>query len=440
MNETHEVGLKSWVRSAHVADCDFPIQNLPFGVFRRAGSDQPWRGAVAIGSQLLDLGAVHTAGLFDGVAGEAAAACAQPSLNDFMALGPRAWGGLRLSLSRALREGSPLSGRLADCLLDQAAAEYALPARIGDFTDFYSSLHHATRVGMLFRPDQPLLPNYKWVPIGYHGRSSSILISGSDFRRPVGQRMPAGATQPSLGPSTRLDYEAEIGVFVGVGNALGEPIVLDAADSHIFGLCLLNDWSARDLQGWESQPLGPFLSKNFATTISPWIVSLEALEPFRVPWQRDVDDPAPLDYLDSVQNRERGALDIQIEARLCTRAMRDKGLSAERLGRASLRHAYWTVAQLLAHHTVNGCDLRPGDLLGTGTVSGPSLEEAGCLLELSEGGKRPVLVGRETRTFLEDGDTLELSAFCKREGAVRIGFGSALGSVLPARAQAAAEG
>jgi fumarylacetoacetase len=436
MNETHEPGLKSWVTSAHTAGSDFPIQNLPFGVFRHRGSEEPWRGAVAIGSQLVDLGALHTAGLFEGLAAEAVGACTKASLNDYMAMGSRAWSGLRLSLSRALREGSPLAGRLAECLVAQDAAEFAVPARIGDFTDFYSSLHHATRVGKLFRPDQPLLPNYKWVPIGYHGRSSSIVISGSALHRPVGQRMPAGVSEPSLGPSTRLDYEAEFGVFMGVGNALGEPIGIEAADNHIFGLCLLNDWSARDLQSWENQPLGPFLSKNFATTLSPWIVSLEALEPYRVPWQRDAGDPAPLAYLDSAQNRASGAFDIQIEARLQTRAMREKGLPPERLGRASLRHAYWSLAQLVAHHTVNGCNLQPGDLLGTGTVSGPSLEEAGCLLELSEGGKRPVLVGRETRTFLEDGDALELHAFCERDGAVRIGFGSALGSVLPARAEA----
>jgi fumarylacetoacetase len=433
VNETHEPGLRSWVASAQAPGSDFPIQNLPFALFRRAGSHEAWRGAVAIGTQLVDLGALHTAGLFEGSAAEGLAACAQPSLNDFMALGQRAWSGLRLSLSRALRDGSPLAGRLADCLVDQQAAEFAVPARIGDFTDFYSSLHHATRVGKLFRPDHPLLPNYKWVPIGYHGRSSSIVISGSAFRRPVGQRLPAGASEPSMGPSTRLDYEAEFGLFIGAGNALGEPVHIDAADGHIFGLCLLNDWSARDLQSWEGQPLGPFLSKSFATTLSPWIVSLEALDPYRVPWHRDPADPAPLAYLDSAHNRARGALDIQIEARLQTRAMREKGRAPERLGRASLRHMYWTLAQLIAHHTINGCNLRSGDLLGTGTVSGPSLEEAGCLLELSEGGKQPVLVGRENRTFLEDGDTLELYAFCEREGAARIGFGSAVGMVLPAR-------
>jgi fumarylacetoacetase len=436
VNETHEPGLRSWVASAQASGCDFPIQNLPLGVFRRHGSDESLRGAVAIGNQLIDLGALHGAGLFEGSAAAALAACTEPCLNRFMGLGQRAWSALRLSLSRALRDGSPLAGRLADCLLPQSAAELALPAQIGDYTDFYSSLHHATRVGKLFRPDHPLLPNYKWVPIGYHGRSSSIMISGSAFQRPIGQRLPAGANEPSMGPSTRLDYEAEFGVFIGTGNALGEPVQLDAAEGHIFGLCLLNDWSARDLQSWEGQPLGPFLSKSFATTLSPWIVSLEALEPFRVAWQRDAADPAPLAYLDSAQNRDRGAFDIQIEARLSTRAMREKGRAPERLGRASLRDMYWTLAQLVAHHTINGCNLRPGDLLGTGTVSGPSLEEAGCLLELSEGGKRPLLVGKENRTFLEDGDTLELYAFCEREGAARIGFGSVVGTVLPAREDA----
>jgi fumarylacetoacetase len=432
MNETHDPALASWLDSANAPGCDFPLQNLPFAVFRRGGSGENWRGGVAIGDAVVDLARVHALGLLDGPAAEAAAAASQPTLNALMALGPRHWSALRLALSRALRRGAAQS--LRPCLVLQGQAEYALPARIGDYTDFYASVHHATRVGRLLRPDQPLLPNYKWLPIAYHGRSSSICISGQPVRRPVGQRLPPGAQVPVLSATARLDYELEVGIFIGPGNALGEPVHIDAAEDHVFGLCLLNDWSAREIQGWEYQPLGPFLAKNFATSISPWIVTLEALEPYRLPWTREAADPQPLAYLDSPGHRTRGTFDLQLEALLQTAAMRGAGRPAQRLSRSNFRHSYWSVAQMVAHHTVNGCNLQPGDLLGSGTQSGPDESESGSLLELTEGGRKPlVLADGEQRGFLEDGDTLVLRGWCAREGAARIGFGEVSGTVLPAR-------
>jgi fumarylacetoacetase len=298
LNETHGAALRSWVESANAAGAEFPLQNLPFGVFRRKGSNEAFRGGVAIGDDILDLGAAHKVGAFAGEAAGAAANCAGTALNAFMAMGPSAWSALRLGLSRALREGAALEGKLRACLVPQAQAEHAVPAWIGDYTDFYASVHHATTVGKMFRPDNPLLPNYKWVPIGYHGRASSIGVSGQTFPRPLGQTMPPGAAEPAFGPSKRLDYELEVGIYVGVGNALGARVPIGEAESHVFGLCLLNDWSARDIQAWEYQPLGPFLAKNFATTVSPWIVTLEALAPYRVEWTRAAGDPQPLAYLD----------------------------------------------------------------------------------------------------------------------------------------------
>jgi len=315
----------------------------------------------------------------------------------------------------------------------QAQVEHAVPAYIGDYTDFYASVHHATTVGKLFRPDNPLLPNYKWVPIGYHGRSSSIGVSGQSFPRPLGQTMPPGAYRPAFGPSKRLDYELEVGIFVGVGNELGRRVPIADAERHAFGLCLLNDWSARDIQAWEYQPLGPFLAKNFATTISPWIVTLEALAPYRMAWTRPPDDPQPLPYLDSPDNTARGAIDLQLEVWLETPQLRTARAGPVRLARTSFKHAYWTLAQMLAHHTAGGCNLRPGDLLGTGTQSGPTVGEAGSLLELSAGGKQPVeLANGETRTFLEDGDCVILRGWCEKAGAARIGFGECRSTVLPA--------
>ena len=432
MDETNDVRLTSWVASANGADCDFPIQNLPFGVFRRRATSEALRGGVAIGDALIDLAAAQAVGAFTGEAAKAAEACTGSTLNAFMAMGPAAWSALRLALSRGLRTGSPVEDKLRSCLVPRTSVEHTLPAAIGDYTDFYASIHHATSVGKLFRPDNPLLPNYKWIPVGYHGRSSSVAVSGQQFARPIGQI--AGAMAPSVGPSRRLDYEMEVGIFIGTSNALGQPVAIADAESHIFGLCLLNDWSARDLQAWEYQPLGPFLSKSFATTISPWIVTLAALEPYRVAWTRPAGDPQPLPYLESEANRARGAFDIELEVWIETARMRERALGATRLSRTSFRHAYWTIAQMVAHHTVNGCNLQSGDLFGSGTQSGPSPEEAGSLLELSRGGKEPIrLPDGETRGFLDDGDTVIMRGFCARPGAPRIGFGEVEGRVLPAR-------
>ena len=441
LNETHDPSLHSWITTANTPGTDFPLQNLPFAVFRRQASAERFCGGVAIGDQIVDLAALAKLGVFDGAAGAALQAAAGDTLNPLMAAGPAAWSALRLALSRALRDGSGSGSAstaaqqaLASCLVPQASAEYTVPARIGDYTDFYTSVHHATNIGRQFRPDNPLLPNYKWVPIGYHGRTSSIGVSGQQFRRPLGQTLPPGAAQPQFGPCKKLDYELELGIFIGAGNADGAPIAMDQAEAHVFGLCLLNDWSARDIQAWEYQPLGPFLSKNFATTVSPWIVTLEALAPFRLPFTRPADDPQPLPYLQSAANRAAGALDLQLEVLLQSSQMRAHGMAACRLTLTSYRHAYWTIAQLVAHHTVNGCNLQPGDLFGSGTLSGPTLEEAGALIELTVGGKQPLtLPDGQTRTYLEDGDTVVIKGWCARPGAARIGFGACCGTVLPAR-------
>jgi fumarylacetoacetase len=429
---TNDPARRSWLASANAEGCDFPIQNLPFAVFRRRGSDEAFRGGIGIGDQILDFGALGDSPPFQGDAARGARAASQPALNALMQLGAPVWRALRQAVFEGLLEGAPLRSQLSACLVMQSEAEYSLPARIGDFTDFYSSIYHATTVGRMFRPDSPLLPNYKWVPIGYHGRSSSIIVSGHDVARPRGQRLPPGQEAPVVGPSARLDYELELGLFVGGGNALGTQIPMSRAESHIFGVCLLNDWSARDLQAWEYQPLGPFLAKNFATTISPWVVSLQALAPFRTAFSRSPQDPAPLPYLDSEANRAAGAIDIRLEALLQTAAMEKRGDPPQRLSSTSFRHSYWTAAQLVSHHTVNGCNLVAGDLLGTGTQSGPTPSEAGSLLELSAGGKQPIRLGQgEQRTFLEDGDTLILKGWCERPGAARIGFGEARGRIIP---------
>lgn len=433
LNETHDPSLRSWLASANQANADFPIQNLPFAVFRRQGTSEVFRGGVAIGDQILDLAALAATGVFSGEAASAVQAGAQDKLNALMALGADAWRALRLALSRALRTGAAEQGQLAACLVPQSEAEYGVPARIGDYTDFYTSVHHATNIGRQFRPDNPLLPNFKWIPIGYHGRASSIGVSGQSFPRPVGQTLPPGATAPLFGPCKKLDYELEMGVFMGSGNALGQPMAMTEAEASVFGMCLLNDWSARDIQAWEYQPLGPFLSKNFATTISPWIVTLEALAPYRVAFTRPEGDPQPLPYLDSPTNREQGAIDVQLEVLLQTKAMHDAGQEAARLTCTSYRHAYWTVAQMVTHHTINGCNLQPGDLLGTGTLSGPTLDEAGALIELTVGGKQPlVLPNGQTRGYLEDGDSVVLRGWCEKAGAARIGFGECRGTLLPA--------
>ncbi len=431
---THDAALNSWVASANAPDSDFPIQNLPLGVFRRAGSEEAFRPGVAIGEQIVDLLAARAAGVFSADVAATLDGCERGELNTFMAQGRVARVALRQALSQALCEGSSQQSALQSCLVPQAEAEYAVPCRIGDYTDFYTGIHHATTVGKLFRPDQPLMPNYKWVPIGYHGRASSIGVSGQTFPRPRGQTKGPNEDVPQLRPSQRLDYELELGVLVGQGNTLGEPIAIDRAEDHAFGLVLLNDWSARDVQAWEYQPLGPFLAKNFASTISPWIVTMEALAPFRAPFERPASDPQPLPYLDSASNRQQGGLDVELEELIETQAMRDAGLAPQRLSQSSYRDAYWTVAQMLTHHTVNGCNLQAGDLLGSGTQSGPRPEQAGSLLELSAGGKSPItLANGETRTFLQDGDAIILRGHCARSGFRRIGFGDCRGQVLAAR-------
>jgi fumarylacetoacetase len=432
LNETHDAGLQSWVASANTGSSDFPIQNLPFAVFRRKSSSEAFRGGVAIGDQVLDMAAVRDAKALDADVQAQVAAAAQGQLNSLMAMGPEAWSALRLALSRALRAGAAREAALKACLVPQADVEYSVPAQVGDYTDFYTSVHHATNVGKLFRPTNPLMENYKWVPIGYHGRASSIRISGVDFKRPNGQ-LKAPDADPVLKPCNRLDYELEMGIYAGSANAWGEAVDIEDADRHIFGLCLLNDWSARDVQAWEYQPLGPFLSKNFATSISPWIVTLEALEPYRTAFVRPSDDPQPLPYLSSEANSQRGALDVQLTVAIQTEKMRAEGKAAEQITRTSYRHAYWTMAQLIAHHTVNGCDLQPGDLLGTGTLSGPTMDQAGALLEITEGGKKPLsLSNGETRTFLLDGDAVVFTGWCEKPGAARIGFGECRATVLPA--------
>lgn len=433
VNATHDPALRSWVDSANGADTDFPIQNLPFGVFRRFGSREAWRGGIAIGDQILDLSALELRAVASDVVTRALAACGESTLNTYLAFGRDVWADLRGFLSDVLSVDSPHATRLRGALIAQRDAEYTVPVRIGGYTDFYASIHHATAVGRLFRPDNPLLPNYKWVPIAYHGRTSSIAVCGQEFPRPVGQVFPASAPCPQLVATRSLDYELEVGIFIGAANVPGSRVPLASAEDHVFGLCLLNDWSARDIQAWEYQPLGPFLAKNFATTISPWIVTLDALAPFRTPWIRPAEDPRPLAYLDNAEVRTAGAIDVRLEAWLETERMRTLGLPPQRLSQSSFRDSYWTVAQLVTHHTVNGCNLEPGDLLGSGTQSGPAPGEAGSLLELSDGGKRPIALGSgETRTFLADGDRVIFRGGCQRDGYRRIGFGEVWGRVLPA--------
>lgn len=418
IDDTHDPGLLSWLESANDKDTDFPIQNLPFGRFR-CEDDPGLNIGIAIGDQVLDL---RKTKLID-----------NSEMNRLMRLLPDVRKSLRTAVSKGLRRGSPQEALFRVALVPQSEVEMGLPCEIGDYTDFYTSIHHATTVGRQFRPDNPLLPNYKWVPIGYHGRASSIGVSGQLLHRPRGQTRVGDATEPSLVPSARLDYELELGAFIARPNVLGQPIDMAAAQDHVFGFALFNDWSARDIQSWEYQPLGPFLSKNFASTLSPWIVTMDALAPFRKKFERPAGDPMPLPYLDSPSNREHGAIDIELEVWLQTERMRASGSPGERLTRSNFSDAYWTVAQLVAHHTVNGCNLRTGDLLGSGTLSGPSAEQGGSLLELSAGGKRPIdLSNGERRTFLEDGDTVILKGYCQREGFKRIGFGECRGTVLPA--------
>ena len=434
INETHNINLTSWVESANVANCDFPIQNLPFAEFRLKGTNEAFRGGVAIGDQVIDLAQLSKLNILTGDAQIAADAASESTLNSFMSLGQQYWSALRLALSKALRVGSEHQQTLSNTLVHQSDIEFSLPCRIGDYTDFYTSIYHATAVGRLFRPDNPLLPNYKWVPIGYHGRSSSIDVSGQTFHRPKGQTKAPDAEAPSFGPCKRLDYELEIGIYLGKGNALGDAIAIENAENHVFGFCVFNDWSARDLQAWEYQPLGPFLAKNFASTVSPWIVTTEALAPYRTSWTRDKNDPQPMDYLESKANREQGAFDIQMDVKIQTQKMRSEGHNPTRVSTSSFKHSYWTVAQMVTHHTVNGCNFMPGDMLGSGTQSGPTHEEAGSLLELSHGGKEKITLSNgEQRSFLEDGDNVIMRGWCEKQGYARIGFGSVESKVLPTK-------
>ncbi|MEO8007862.1 MAG: fumarylacetoacetase [Betaproteobacteria bacterium] len=417
LDHTHDPAATSWVASANDPATDFPIQNLPFGRFRCDGQNE-WRIGVAIGDQVLD---GQRAGIVQG-----------NDMNQFMALGPAASRAARFALFDGLRLGASQRDTWQSYLLAQSAVTMGLPCHIGDYTDFYTSVHHATTVGRQFRPDNPLLPNYKWVPIGYHGRASSIGVSGQSFHRPIGQTRTAEAEKPDVGPCRRLDFELELGAFIAAPNPLGQPVPIAQAEQRVFGLALFNDWSARDIQAWEYQPLGPFLSKNFASTLSPWIVTMDALRPFHSPFIRPQGDPDPLPYLDSRANRAAGAIDIHLEAWLQTQKMRTTGQAGERLMQSNFNDAYWTVAQLVAHHTVNGCNLQSGDLFGSGTISGPQPGQGGSMLELSQGGKRAIqLANGETRTWLEDGDSVTLRGFCQRDGLRRIGFGECTGTVLP---------
>jgi fumarylacetoacetase len=438
MDATHDPGLVSWVSSANSRDTDFPIQNLPFGIFGR-DSNAPGRVGVAVGEMIVDMTAVHAEGLLEGDAEIAGRECTRSSLNDLMALGQRYRVALRSQLSDLLRAGSIASripGIQERILVKASDVTMRPPARIGGYTDFYASVYHASNVGALFRPDNPLLPNYKWVPIGYHGRASSIIVSGTPVTRPSGQMKAPDSAAPTFGPTRSLDYEAELGLYVARGNSLAQPVPIDEAESHLFGVCLLNDWSARDVQSWEYQPLGPFLSKDFATTISPWVVTMEALEPFRAPpFQRPSGDPSPLPYLTQKRDIDRVGLDITLEVWVSSREMREKKLPAVRLSQSSTRELYWTPGQLLAHHTCNGCNLQPGDLLATGTVSGPTPDALGCLLEITKRGATPLtLPSGERRAFLEDGDEVTLRGYCARDGAATIGLGECKGEVQGAYA------
>lgn len=427
MNETHDPSLRSWVETANDPASEFPIQNLPFGVFTKKGDTRPAIG-VAIGNQILDLRAASFEGL---IPEPESIACENTTLNALMSLHPHVLSRLRSVISGILLATSRKRNNL---LVPMTDATMLLPAEIGDYTDFYASVHHATNVGSMFRPDNPLLPNYKYVPIGYHGRASSIVVSGRAVKRPSGQTKPADASEPAFGPSKMLDYESELGFFVGRGNDLGNPIAMDDAASHIFGFCLVNDWSARDIQSWEYQPLGPFLAKNFATTISPWVVTTEAVEPYRVAAAtRPEGDPVALPHLSSPGDQASGGIRAILEVFLTSQRMRDEGREPVRLSRAPFNSMYWTVAQMLAHHASNGCNLRSGDLLASGTVSGDSEDSRGCMLELTWRGSKPItLPTGEERRFLQDGDEVIMKGHLEAEGRPRIGFGECRGTILPA--------
>jgi len=431
LNETHDPARRSFVDSANAAGCDFPIQNLPFGVFRPAAGTPP-RVGVAIGDRIFDVAAA--AAKFTRAAAAAARACAAPSLRDLMVLGPEAASALRLQLSRLLSAGQDDVEGLRQFLTPMAQAELTLPVRIANFTDFFASVFHATNAGRMFRPDTPLFPNYKYVPVAYHSRASSVRASGTPVRRPRGQRKGPNEAVPTYGPSRALDFELELGLYIGKPTDLGETIPVGKAAEHIFGFCLLNDWSARDMQAWEYQPLGPFLAKNFGTTVSPWVVTGEALAPFHTAaYARPAGDPEPLPHLDDAGDRALGGLDITLEAYISSAMMRGTGVPPLRIAQTSFALVYWTVAQMIAHHTSNGCNLEIEDLIGSGTVSGPEKSSWGSLLELTARGAEPLaLPSGEQRGFLEDGDEITFRGFCAKPGFARIGFGECRAVILPA--------
>jgi fumarylacetoacetase len=423
IDSTNDPALISWCDSAQGSD--FPIQNLPLGIF--SVGERRRRVGVAIGDYVLDL-----TGIVDLVDEEWREDLSQPVLNGWLSRGPEAQQALRARLVELLSDAK-FRDEIEPQLVGQTEVRLHVPCLIGDYTDFYVGIHHATNVGKQFRPDNPLLPNYKYVPIGYHGRASSVRASGEPVIRPDGQRKAPDAEAPEYGPSRRLDYELELGIWIGDGNELGQPIPIAEAGEHIAGYCLLNDWSARDLQAWEYQPLGPFLAKNFLTSVSPWVVSPQALAPFRKPMPpRPAGDPEPLSYLSDADDLKSGGLGIQLEATLTTNKMRQAGLAPHILSRGSADAAmYWSAAQIVAHHSSNGCNLQAGDLIGTGTLSTDSAGGLGSLLEISQGGKQPIhMPSGETRTFLEDGDEVSLKAWCEGEGGLRIGFGECVGRVV----------
>lgn len=434
LDRTHDPDARSWIETANAPRADFTVQNLPFGAFTRHGSAAGAIG-VAIGDQVLDLGELARAGLLDGLPDGTPAACQADVLNPLLALGVTAWRALRARLHALLRagdaEGEPRRAQVSACLAPFEGIAMRVPAAVGDYTDFYASLHHATNVGRMLRPDQPLFPNYRWMPIGYHGRASSIVVSGTPVRRPHGQTRPDPETPPVFGASRRLDYELEVAALVGTGNALGTSIPLASARDHLFGVMLLNDWSARDIQGWEYQPLGPFLGKNFATSVSPWVVTLEALRPYSAP--RGESEPAPLPYLDAAGDRESGGLALTLDVWLSTERMRAQGLAPARLSQGDFRQMYWSFGQMVAHHTAGGCNLRSGDLIASGTVSGPDRSARGCLLELAWRGNEPVeLPGGELRRFLEDGDEVIMRGRATAPGHRGLGLGECRGRVVAA--------
>jgi fumarylacetoacetase len=425
--------LRSWIATAN-GHPDFPLQNLPLGVFSVGAGDR--RGGIAIGDLVLDLQAALKAELFSGAAEAAALAASSGDLKSFFALGATPRRELRIALIELLNEQSAYRAALElqheTLFIPMSDCTMHMPATVGDYTDFYVGIHHAMNVGKLFRPDNPLLPNYKYVPIAYHGRASTLCVSANPIKRPSGQRLEPGHQIPELGPSQRMDYELEMGIWIGPGNPEGEPIPIKEAADHVAGFCLLNDWSARDLQSWEYQPLGPFLSKSFATTISPWVVTVEALEPFRCPQPpRRQEDPQPLAYLFDAQDQQRGAFDIELEVLILTARMKAEQQPPYRLALSNTLNMYWTVSQMVTHHSVNGCRLNPGDLFGTGTLSGPKAGQFGSLLEMTEGGNHPIqLPTGESRRFLEKGDEVILRGRCNREGAVSIGFGECRGVLI----------